>query len=242
MFPSGRSGMHKIVVGAWRDNPPHDPMQVVSGAAGKEKIHYQAPAAELLPDEMNKFLYWFNTADNIDPVLKAAVAHVWFITIHPFDDGNGRIARAITDMQLTRADGTTQRFYSMSAQIRKERNANYDILEQTQQGSMDITDWLEWFLRCISRAIHTSEEQLSVIFKKAGFWKQYSAITFNMRQVLLLNKLLDGFEGKLTSSRWAKIAKCSHDTALRDINNLLNKKVLVNDVGGGRSTGYLLKT
>ena len=242
MFPSGRSGMHKIVVGAWRDNLPHDPMQVVSGAAGKEKIHYQAPAAELLPDEMKKFLHWFNTADNIDPVLKAAVAHLWFVTIHPFDDGNGRIARAITDMQLTRADGTTQRFYSMSAQIRKERNAYYDVLEQTQQGSMDITDWLEWFLRCISRAIHTSEEQLSVIFKKAGFWKQYSAITFNMRQVLLLNKLLDGFEGKLTSSKWAKIAKCSHDTALRDIQDLLNKKVLVNDVGGGRSTGYLLKT
>ena len=242
MFPAGRSGIHKIVTGAWRNNPPHDPMQVVSGAIGKEKIHYEAPAAELLADEMNHFINWFNTTITIDPVMKAAVAHLWFVTIHPFDDGNGRIARAIADLQLARADGTAQRFYSMSAQIRKERNTYYTILEQTQQGTLDITDWLEWFLQCISRAMLASEEQLSAVLKKAGFWKQNEKTIFNTRQVLLLNKLLDSFDGKLTTSKWAKIAKCSQDTALRDIQNLLNKKILVNEKGGGRSTSYIIAT
>jgi Fic family protein len=240
LFPTGRSGMHKIVVGAWRDNLPHDPMQVVSGPMGKETIHYEAPAAELLPDEMNKFLQWFNETINIDPVLKAAIAHLWFVTIHPFDDGNGRIARALADMQLARADGTAQRFYSMSAQIRKERNAYYSILEKTQRGDLDITEWLEWFLECLSRALNAPEEILSMIFKKASFWKTHEKTIFNPRQVLLLNKLLDKFEGKLTTSKWAKIAKCSHDTALRDINDLIEKKVLTKEEGGGRSSSYVL--
>jgi len=240
LFPTGRSGMHKIVAGAWRDNPPHDPMQVVSGPMGKETIHYEAPAAELLPDEMNKFLQWFNETTNTDPVVKAAIAHVWFVTVHPFDDGNGRIARAVADMQLARADGTAQRFYSMSAQIRKERNAYYTILEKTQRGNLDITDWLEWFLECLSRALHSPEEILTMIFKKAFFWKTHEKTIFNPRQVLLLNKLFDKFEGKLTTSKWAKIAKCSHDTALRDINDLIEKKVLTKEEGGGRNSSYVL--
>jgi Fic family protein len=240
LFPTGWSGMHRIVVGAWRDNPPHDPMQVVSGPAGKEKVHYQAPAADLLPNEMNRFLNWFNTTNDIDPVLKAAIAHFWLVTIHPFDDGNGRMARAIADMQLARADGTAQRFYSMSAQIRKERNAYYTILEQTQQGSLDITDWLEWFLQCISRALMASEDILSTVLKKASFWKDHATTIFNPRQVLLLNKLLDGFDGKLNTSKWAKIAKCSQDTALRDIQDLIEKKVLIKEEAGGRSSSYKL--
>ena len=240
LFPTGRSGIHKIVVGAWRDNQSHDPMQVVSGPMGKETIHYEAPAAELLPDEMNRFLQWFNETINMDPVLKAAIAHFWFVTIHPFDDGNGRIARAVADMQLARADGTSQRFYSMSAQIRKERNAYYTILEKTQRGDLDITEWLVWFLECLSRALNAPEEILSLIFKKASFWKTHEKTIFNPRQVLLLNKLLDKFEGKLTTSKWAKIAKCSHDTALRDINDLIEKKVLSKEESGGRSSSYLL--
>lgn len=240
LFPTGRSGMHKIVVGAWRDNLPNDPMQVVSGAAGKEKVHFEAPAAELLPDEMKHFIQWFNNTTTIDVVVKAAIAHLWFVTIHPFDDGNGRIARAIADMQLARADGTAQRFYSMSAQIRKERNAYYTILEQTQQGSLDITDWLEWFLQCISRALLASDEILSTVLQKANFWKHNATTIFNKRQVLLLNKLLDGFDGKLTTSKWAKITKSSQDTALRDIQDLIEKKVLVKEEAGGRSSSYVL--
>ena len=240
LFPTGRSGMHKIVVGAWRDNPPHDPMQVVSGPMGKETVHYEAPAAELLPDEMNTFLQWFNAIANTDPVLKAAIAHFWLVTIHPFDDGNGRIARAVADMQLARADGTAQRFYSMSAQIRKERNAYYTILEKTQRGDLDITEWLIWFLECLGHALNAPEEILSLIFKKASFWKAHEKTIFNPRQVLLLNKLLDNFEGKLTTSKWAKIAGCSHDTALRDINDLIEKKVLIKEEGGGRSSSYVL--
>ncbi len=240
LFPTGRSGLHKIVVGAWRDNLPHDPMQVVSGAMSKETIHYEAPAAELLRDEMNKFLQWFNETTTTDTVIKAAIAHVWLVTIHPFDDGNGRIARAVADMQLARADGAVQRFYSMSAQIRKERNAYYTILEKTQRGNLDITAWLQWFLECLSRALNASEEILALIFKKAAFWKANEKTIFNSRQVLLLNKLTENFEGKLTTSKWAKIAKCSHDTALRDINDLIEKKVLVKEEGGGRSSSYVL--
>jgi Fic family protein len=240
LFPTGRSGIHTIVVGAWRDNPPHDPMQVVSGPAGKEKVHYEAPAADLLPDEMKKFFQWFNEENNTDSVLKAAIAHLWFVTIHPFDDGNGRIARAIADLQLSRADGTAQRFYSMTAQIRKERNSYYTMLEQTQCGSLDITGWLEWFLQCISGALLASEDILSAVLKKASFWKDHATTIFNKRQVLLLNKLLDGFDGNLTSSKWAKIAKCSQDTALRDIQDLIEKKVLIKEDAGGRSSHYIL--
>ncbi len=242
LFPTGRSGMHRIVVGAWRDNLPNDPMQVVSGAMGKEKVHYEAPASELLDDEMEKFLSWVNSTENIDPLMKAAIAHLWFITIHPFDDGNGRIARAIADMLLARADGTEQRFYSMSTQIRKERNAYYDVLEQTQKGNLDITAWLEWFLQCLNKALSASEETLSSVFKKAAFWKLHEKTIFNQRQILLLGKLLDGFEGKLTSSKWAKIAKTSQDTALRDIQDLINKNVLMKDEAGGRKSGYNLAT
>jgi len=242
MFPTGRSGMYKITVGAWRDNPPHDPMQVVSGPAGREQVHYQAPAAELLPDEMRAFLQWFNETTITDPVLRAGIAHLWFVTIHPFDDGNGRIARAITDMQLCRADETAQRFYSMSSQIRKERNEYYRLLEQTQKGTLDITDWLEWFLQCLSRAIDNAATVLEQVLQKAAFWKKHEKTILNNRQVTMINKLLDGFDGKLTSSKWAAITKSSQDTALRDINDLLLKKVMIKEVGGGRSTSYVLKT
>lgn len=239
LFPTGRSGMHKIVVGDWRDNTKEDPMQVISGPMGRQKVHYQAPGADLLDNEMKAFFTWFNSDNNMDFVIKAAVSHLWFVTIHPFDDGNGRIARAITDMQLARADNSNQRFYSMSAQIRKERNEYYDILENTQKGTLDITQWLAWFLRCLDRAITATDETLAVVMKKARFWEKHLQ-GFNSRQKMMLNKLLDGFEGKLTSSKWAKIAKCSSDTAVRDINDLIERGVLVKEPGGGRSTSYVL--
>jgi Fic family protein len=238
LFPAGRSGMQKIVSGAWRDNTKDDPMQVVSGPMGREVVHYEAPASEVLEKEMKAFFDWFNKEYSIDPVLKAAIAHFWFVTIHPFDDGNGRIARAVSDLQLTRADGTIQRFYSMSAQIRKEREGYYDILEETQKGSLDITGWIIWFLNCLERAFASTEETLAVVLKKARFWEQYADSSFNERQVLLLNNLLNGFEGKLNSSKWAKIAKCSQDTALRDIQDLIERNILIKEPGGGRSTSY----
>jgi Fic family protein len=240
LFPTGRSGIHKIVVGAWRDNAINDPMQVVSGAMGREKVHYQAPDAELLNDEMNAFIKWFNKETGIDSVVKAAIAHLWFVTIHPFDDGNGRIARAIADMQLARSDGNNQRFYSMSAQIRKERNAYYEILEKTQKGSLDITDWMEWFFACFDRALLATDQTLANVMRKAKFWEKHSTVSFNERQKLMVNMLLDGFDGKLHSSKWGKITKTSPDTALRDIQDLMNKKILMKEVGGGRSTSYVL--
>ena len=240
LFPMGRSGMHKIQVGTWRDDAK-GPMQVVSGAIGRERIHYEAPDAGRLNIEMNKFLDWFNTTTAMDPVLKAAIAHLWFVTIHPFDDGNGRIARAIADMQLARADGSRQRFYSMSAQIQRERNVYYDILEKTQKGDLDITKWLSWFIECLDRAISLSEENLSGITQKAKFWEAHHGVALNERQRLILNKLMDGFEGSLTSSKWAKIAKCSPDTALRDIQDLIDKGILDKEEGGGRSTSYRIK-
>jgi Fic family protein len=240
LFPTGRSGMHKIVVGAWRDNKKDDPMQVVSGAMGKEKVHYEAPDAVRLSTEMNQFINWFNEDISMDAVIKAAVAHLWFVTIHPFDDGNGRIARAITDMQLARTDGTSQRFYSMSAQIRKERREYYDILEITQKGSLDISKWLIWFLQCLDRAIAATDETLATVLKKARFWERHSNTFLNNRQRLMLNKLLDGFEGKLNTSKWAKITKTSQDTALRDIIDMVDKRILVKETSGGRSTSYTL--
>jgi len=240
LFPIGRSGMYKIIVSAWR-TADKGPMQVVSGAMGRERVHFEAPDAALLDEEMDKFLVWFNGSQQIDPVLKAAIAHFWFITIHPFDDGNGRIARAIADMQFARADGTKQRFYSMSEQIRLERNGYYEILEKTQKGSLDITGWMEWFLHCLDRALTATESSLAVILRKARYWETFSTKTINERQRLILNKLLDGFVGKLTSSKWAKIAKCSQDTALRDIQSLLEQGILVKGDGGGRSTGYGLR-
>jgi Fic family protein len=239
LFPSGRSGMQRIIVGVWRDNSL-GPMQVVSGAMGKEKIHFEAPPAEVIDQEMESFIEWFNNTKDIDPVIKAAIAHLWFVTIHPFDDGNGRIARAIADMQLARADGTAQRFYSMSAQIRKERNAYYQILEKTQKGGIDITLWIQWFLSCLNRALIATEHTFAGILRKAHFWEQHRATALNERQRLLLNKLLDGFEGKLTTSKWAKIAKCSQDTAGRDIDKLIQLGILTKDAAGGRSTHYLI--
>lgn len=240
LFPTGRSGMHKIQVATWRDDA-NGPMQVVSGAMGKERVHYEAPEATRLGIEMNKFLEWFNETTTMDPVLKAAIAHLWFVTIHPFVDGNGRIARAIADMQLARADGSRQRFYSMSAQIQRERNVYYEILEKTQKGNLDITKWLLWFLDCLDRAITLSEENLSGVIQKAKFWESHQDVALNERQRKMLNKFMDGFEGKLTSSKWAKIAKCSPDTALRDIQDLIEKGILEKEEGGGRSTSYRIK-
>ncbi|HTE12498.1 MAG TPA: Fic family protein [Chitinophagaceae bacterium] len=241
MFPAGRSGMHRIVVGRYRDNPKTDPMQVVSGPIGREMVHFEAPDASLLKKEMNFFFDWFNKEEHTDPVLKAAIAHLWFVTIHPFDDGNGRIARAITDMQLSRADKSSQRFYSMSAQIRVERNGYYNILEKTQKDSLDITAWLKWFLECLDRAVSNTDETLAIVLNKARFWDKHISTPLNDRQKLMLNKLLDGFEGKLTSSKWATITKSSQDTAGRDINDLVEKDILVKEPGGGRSTSYLLQ-
>lgn len=242
LFPTGRSGTHSIVVGGWRDNKVDDPMQVVSGASGKERVHFEAPAADRLQNEMNQFIKWFNDEGNSDPVIKAAIAHLWFVTIHPFDDGNGRIARALADMKLARADGTSLRFYSMSAQIRKERKEYYDILEATQKGSLDITDWLRWFLRCLDRAIAVADETFGGVLRKARFWDKHFHTSLNERQRVMLNKLFDGFEGKLNTSKWAKITKTSQDTALRDVQDLVDKKILMRDDSGGRSTAYVLIT
>ena len=239
LFPTGRSSMHKITVGAWRDDSS-GPMQVVSGAIGKERVHYEAPPAAKLPGEMKAFLDWFETKDDTDPVLRAAIAHLWFVTIHPFEDGNGRIARAIADMALARSDHSPQRFYSMSAQIRQERNAYYEMLEKTQKGDLDITPWLEWFLACLNRAFDGAENTLADVFRKAEFWNKHTGAAFNDRQRDILNRLLDGFEGKLTTSKYATIEKTSPDTALRDITDLVERGILTKDEGGGRSTSYSL--
>jgi Fic family protein len=240
LFPAGRSGIYKIVVGTWRTNEPKDPMQVVSGAMGKEKIHFEAPDAKRLPKEMKRFLEWFESDVSMDAVIKAAVAHLWFVTIHPFDDGNGRMARTIADMQLARADGMAQRFYSMSAQIKLMRKEYYDVLEKTQQGALNITAWLAWFLVCLGEALIASEDALSMVLRKSHYWEWLRTKTLNERQRLMVNKLLDGFLGKLTSSKWATIAKCSGDTALRDIQDLMEQGVLEKEQGGGRSTSYKL--
>jgi Fic family protein len=239
LFPTGYSGMSKIAVGRWR-NDSKGPMQVVSGAIGQERVHYEAPAANRLNKEMSAFLKWFNETDETDPVLRAGLAHLWFVTIHPFDDGNGRIARAIADMALARSEQSPQRFYSMSAQIRTERKTYYEMLEQTQIGGLDVTPWLEWFLGCLDRAFDGTEKTLASVLQKARFWEVHAATQLNDRQRLMLNKLLDGFEGKLTSSKWAKITKCSQDTALRDILDLVNQGILTKDAAGGRSTSYSL--
>lgn len=237
LFPTGYSGMYKIEVGKYRSGD----MQVVSGAMGKEKIHYEAPKADQLDIEMNQYLDWFNQApSDIDSVLKAAIAHFWFVTIHPFDDGNGRIARAITDLQLSRSDGSSQRFYSMSNQILVECKKYYEVLEQTQHGTNNITDWLVWFLSCLENALINSGDVLDSVLIKARFWEKHIQTPLNDRQRFMLNKLLDGFEGKLTSSKWAKITKCSQDTAIRDIQDLIGKGILQKEAQGGRSTNYEL--
>ena len=237
LFPTGRSGMTKIRVGAWRDESA-GPMQVVSGPVGREHIHFEAPKAVRVGSEMRAFLDWFEQDSGVDPVLKAGLAHLWFVTIHPFEDGNGRTARAIADMALARSENSPQRFYSMSAQIRQERNAYYDILEETQKGTMDITPWMEWFLGCLGRAIDGAQTTLSAVLAKARFWDRIRDVPLNDRQRLVLNRLLDGFEGKLTTSKYAKLAKCSQDTALRDILPLVERGILVRSPEGGRSTSY----
>lgn len=239
LFPTGRSGMTRIIVGTWRDDAT-GPMQVVSGPIGRERVHYQAPVAPRLDAEMSTFLKWFEAEAALDPVLKAALAHLWFVTIHPFDDGNGRIARAIADMALARSEQSPQRFYSMSAQIRAERKAYYDILEATQKGDLDITAWLEWFLACLDHAIEGAERTLSSVLHKVRFWEAIEDQTLNERQRDMINRVLNEFEGKLTSSKWATITKSSQDTALRDITELVERGILVRDPGGGRSTSYSL--
>lgn len=240
LFPGGRSGMYTITTGNWR-NDATGPMQVVSGPMGKEKVHFQAPAASAIPQEMDLFLNWFNQEKTIDPVIKAGIVHLWFVTLHPFEDGNGRICRAITDMQLTRADGISQRYYSMSAQIRKERETYYAMLESTQKGTLDITEWLEWFLSSLLSALQSSHEALSSILNRSRFWNKYAQLPLNERQTKLLNMLLGEFKGKLNTSKWAKIGNCSKDTALRDIQDLLEKGILLKDQAGGRNTNYILK-
>jgi Fic family protein len=239
LFPTGRSGMRRVQVGAWRDDS-NGPMQVVSGPIGRERVHYEAPQATRLDAEMAAFFDWFNAGNEADWVVKAALAHLWFVTVHPFDDGNGRIARAIADMALARSEHSSQRFYSMSAQIRDERDAYYRVLEQTQKGTLDVTRWMEWFLVCLERAIVGAQTTLENVLYKTRFWENLRDFQLNERQRLVLNRLLDGFEGKLTTSKWAKLAKCSHDTALRDILPLVERAILVRSPQAGRSTSYEL--
>jgi len=239
LFPSGRSGMYKIIAGNWRDDST-GPMQVVSGALGKEKVHFEAPPAREIRKEMKAFISWFSKDTDQDLILKSAISHLWFITIHPFEDGNGRIARALSEMLLSRSDETPQRFYSMSSQIRAGRKDYYNILEKTQKGTLDITEWLIWYLKCLTDALNSSDKILSKVLYKHNFWIKYSSGDLNSRQILLINKLLDNFIGQLTTSKWAKIAKCSQDTALRDIQDLLKKNILQKNPSGGRSTSYNL--
>jgi len=239
LFPTGRSGMHRIRVGAWRDDSAA-PMQVVSGPVGRDRVHFEAPTADRLDEEMRRFLEWFNGDATMEPVLKAALGHLWFVTIHPFDDGNGRIARAIADMSLARSEGSSQRFFSMSAQIREERGEYYGILERTQRGTMDVTAWMEWFLGCLTRAIEGAQAALSGVIAKARYWEKLRDVPLNERQRLVINRMLEGFEGQLTTSKWAALTKSSSDTALRDIQQLVERGVLVRNQGGGRSTNYSL--
>lgn len=239
LFPTGRSGMRRITVGAWRPKEA-GPMHVVSGPTGRERVHFEAPDADRLEFEMAAFLHWFNTVSSMDPVLKAGIAHFWFITIHPFEDGNGRIARAIADMALARADSTKDRFYSMSSQIAVERKAYYLRLEASQRGEVNITLWLGWFLECLGRAIMQAEHALSRVLYKAQLWQHIHRHPVNNRQRMVINRLLDGFEGFLTNAKYAKLAKCSSDTALRDMRELLERGIIVQNPGGGRSTSYQL--
>lgn len=239
LFPTGFSGISRITVAAWRTDS-HGPMQVVSGPMGRERVHYQAPPAPRLEEEMAAFLHWFNEPTAIDPVIKSALAHLWFVIIHPFDDGNGRIARAIADMALARSEGSSQRFYSMSAQIGLERKTYYAVLEDIQNETMDVTPWVDWFLSCLGRAIAGAREVLAAVLNKAKFWESVRHISLNDRQRLILNRLLNRFEGKLTTEKYAKIAKCSQDTAYRDILDLVVRGILVRNAEKGRSTSYSL--
>ena len=236
LFPTGMSGLYRINVGKYRT----EDMQVVSGAMGKEKVHYQAPAAARVLDEMERFISWINGNEEIDAVLKAAIAHLWFVSIHPFDDGNGRITRALTDMLLARSEQCRKRFYSISAEIKVMQKGYYDVLEKTQRGNGDITEWLLWFLRCFEQALDATENTVATVMRKVEFWEHYRNVTFNERQRKMLNLLFDNFFGKLTSSKWAKITKCSSDTALNDIKDLIGKGILTKTDEGGRSTNYIL--
>lgn len=238
LFPTGRSGMHKITVANWRQGL--EPMQVISGVMGKEKVHYQAPGSDHVSDQMKLFMDWANGNQKTDPVLKAAIAHLWFVTIHPFDDGNGRLSRTITDLFLTRADEMPHRFYSMSAEIRKQHKNYYKILEKTQKGDLDITEWLEWFLDCLEASLLDTGKSVDTVLQKTSFWDKHRLVPMNERQIKMVNLLWDGFEGKLTSSKWGKITKCSTDTALRDIQDLIIKGILRKTDEGGRSTNYEL--
>ena len=239
LFPTGRSGMHRVRVGLWRDDAD-GPMQVVSGPLGRQRVHYAAPPAERLGQEVSAFLAWFEDMGSMDPVLAAGMAHLWFVSVHPFEDGNGRIARAIADMALARSEESPERFYSMSAQIRLERGAYYDILEATQKGRLDITAWQLWFLGCLGCAIGSARRTLASVLAKSEFWEVHASEVLNARQVKVLNRLLDGFEGKLTSSRWARMNHCSQDTANRDIRDLVERGILARSRAGGRSTSYEL--
>jgi len=247
LFPGGRSGMKSILVGQWR-TPEMDPMQVVSGPIGREKvrrknIHFEAPTADRLPTEVQRFLQWFESSDRTDPVLRAGLAHLWFVTIHPFEDGNGRVSRAITDLVLARADGSAMRFYSMSTQIESEKKHYYSALENTQKGSLDISSWLRWFLGCLDRALQGAEVSLAKIIRKATIWDSINhSITINDRQRLVINALLDGSDPDLSTSRYAKLTRCSLDTALRDIKVLVDAGVLASGRAGGRSTKYHLQS
>jgi Fic family protein len=239
LFPTGRNAMRRITVGAWR-TAESGPMQVVSGPIGREKVHFEAPEASRLEPEMARFIEWFNAPEPIDPVIKAGIAHFWFVTIHPFEDGNGRIARAIADMALARADGTPDRFYSMSAQIEAERKDYYLELEHAQRGDVDITNWLAWFLGCLDRAIDSADQKLGAVLLKAQLWERINRRPVNDRQRLVINRMLSDFKGFLSTSKYAKLAKCSADTALRDIRELLARGILIQNPGGGRSTSYRL--
>lgn len=243
LFPTGYSGLHPIAVGQWRDDRSGDneePMQVVSGAYGRQKVHFEAPGAGVLPAETERFLEWFNADAAMPPLVKAGLAHLWLVTLHPFDDGNGRIARAVGEMALARCEQAPQRFYSLSAQIQRERSDYYSQLERTQKGAMDVTPWLQWFLGCLLRAVQGAGTTVDHVLVKARFWQRWAGTAMNERQIKLVNRLLDGFEGKLTSSKWALIAKCSADTALRDINELVQLGALCKSESGGRSTSYEL--
>jgi len=237
MFPAGFGGLYKIKVGCWRDDST-GPMQVVSGPLGRERVHFQAPPANDVANQMEKYTGWFNTPTQYDQIIKAAIGHLWFITIHPFEDGNGRIARVLTDMLLSQSDGLGIRFYSMSVQIRKERSEYYNILEKTQKGMLDITPWINWFINCLNRALDSSLDILDTVLFKHRYWTKYRGVRINDRQEKLITRLMDGFKGKLTTSKWAKMAKCSQDTALRDIQDLMNKGMMTQNIGKGKNTSY----
>lgn len=238
LFPTGRSGIHKIAVARWREG--YEPMQVVSGALGREKVHYEAPASKDVPMMMSELMTWVNAEEGLDPLVKAAVAHLWFVTVHPFDDGNGRLCRTLTELLLSRADKTSQRYYSLSSEILNHRKGYYDHLEQTQKGDLDITSWIKWFLQTLKTALENALQKTENVVRKAKFWDMHRTMAFNDRQRKVLNMLFDGFEGKLNSSKWYKINHCSQDTASRDIKDLVSKGVLRQTREGGRSTNYEL--